>query len=221
MEPAQSLGKTASPRMKREKRRGQIAEIAYELFARRGFNGTTTREIADRAGVSEAIIFRHFATKDDLYAAILDQKVRTIVLRVEQQLKQAAARKDDQAFFGSLAFELLEFHRQDRAFMRLLLFSALEGHDLSKIFFHSTVVRMRRNLLRYIKQRIADGAYKPVDPAVATRAFIGMLLHQVQVRNIFNADELKLSNRGLADRFVDLFLSGLRNNTPRGNRTRR
>ena len=44
------------------------------LFSERGFRGTTTKEIAQAAGVSEAIIFRHFATKEDLYTAIIDHK---------------------------------------------------------------------------------------------------------------------------------------------------
>jgi AcrR family transcriptional regulator len=213
---ASGNGKVTTRRMNGEKRRQQIADVAAELFSKRGFSGTTTREIADRAGVSEAIIFRHFATKDDLYAAILDQKVRVAVGRVQEHLKEAAARKDDKAFFGSLAVELLEFHRADRSFMRLLLFSALEGHDLSRIFFNSTVVRLRQTLIRYIKQRIGDGAYRKIDPAVASRAFIGMLMHQVQIQNIFGTDQLKLSNRSIADRFVKLFLSGLQESDSRG-----
>src|SRR5205085_192912 len=63
-------------RMSAEDRRNQIVEIAAELFSQKGFRGTTTKEIAERAGVSEAIIFRHFATKDDLYAAILSSRLR-------------------------------------------------------------------------------------------------------------------------------------------------
>src|ERR1041385_5263002 len=116
-------------RMRAENRRTQIVAIASELFSQKGFRGTTTKEIADRAGVSEAIIFRHFTTKDDLYRAILDYKVRQVTDRMQLNLNDAASRKDDNAYFGSLAFEMLEFHSKDRTFMRLLLFSALEGHD--------------------------------------------------------------------------------------------
>ena len=52
-------------------RRQQILQAAMGLFARRGFNGTTTREIARRARVNEAIIFRHFPSKEDLYLMTL------------------------------------------------------------------------------------------------------------------------------------------------------
>ena len=55
-------------------RRQQILEVATDLFARQGFNGTTTRQIAQRAAVNEAIIFRHFPTKDDLYWAVIENQ---------------------------------------------------------------------------------------------------------------------------------------------------
>src|SRR5688572_516282 len=61
-------------RMCADDRRHQIVQVAMRLFSERGFRGTTTKEIAQAAGVSEAIIFRHFATKEDLYTAIIDHK---------------------------------------------------------------------------------------------------------------------------------------------------
>src|ERR687889_817967 len=64
----------AGGRMAAEDRRLQIALTAMRLFSERGFRGTTTKEIAQAAGVSEAIIFRHFATKEELYTAIIDYK---------------------------------------------------------------------------------------------------------------------------------------------------
>jgi AcrR family transcriptional regulator len=197
--------------MPAENRRGQIVAVAAELFSQKGFRGTTTKEIADQAGVSEAIIFRHFATKDDLYHAILDYKVKQGTERIQKDLNDAASRKDDNAYFGSLAFNMLEFHTKDRTFMRLLLFSALEGHELSEIFFHSTAREIKNQIRRYIKQRIADGAFRRVDPALAARAFVGMVLNQAQVRTIFRDDDLRFSNRQIADRFVDMFLAGIRN----------
>jgi len=203
-------GKAQPSRMSGKNRRQQIVVVAAELFARKGFSGTTTKEIAEGAGVSEAIIFRHFASKDELYAAILDFKVKQGTERMKAQLEEAASRKDDRAFFGSLAFEMLDFHSKDRTFMRLLLFSALEGHELSDIFFDSTARDFKNHIRKYIKQRISDGAFRSIDPAVAARAFVGMVLHQVQARTIFSDDDVKLSDRQIADRFVEIFLNGVR-----------
>lgn len=61
----------AIKRMDAADRRSAIVEIATPLFARRGFAGTTTKEIAEAAGVSEALLFRHFPTKAALYEEIL------------------------------------------------------------------------------------------------------------------------------------------------------
>ena len=58
------------PRLNPSARRDVIVTAAIPLFARKGFAGTTTREIAEAAGVSEALVFKHFATKTELYDAI-------------------------------------------------------------------------------------------------------------------------------------------------------
>ncbi len=68
----QIVTKTTTHKLPAAHRRRQIIQVAMNLFSAKGFEGTTTREIAKAAGVSEAIIFRHFATKEDLYAAIID-----------------------------------------------------------------------------------------------------------------------------------------------------
>ena len=54
----------AKKRMTGEARRRQIVRVATSLFVKRGFRGTTTREIARKAGISEAVIFRHFSRKE-------------------------------------------------------------------------------------------------------------------------------------------------------------
>jgi AcrR family transcriptional regulator len=53
-----------------EERRASIIHAVRHLFANKGFNGTTTRELAEAAGISEALLYRHFPTKEDLFTAI-------------------------------------------------------------------------------------------------------------------------------------------------------
>ncbi len=60
-----------APRLSRDTRRQQILDNALPLFARNGFARTTTKSIADAAGISEALLFKHFPTKSAVYAAIL------------------------------------------------------------------------------------------------------------------------------------------------------
>lgn len=57
-------------RLSAEQRRQAIVQAALPLFARKGFANTTTRELAEAAGVSEALIYKHFPSKESLYAEI-------------------------------------------------------------------------------------------------------------------------------------------------------
>ena len=57
-------------------RRRQILAAALRLFSRQGFDATTTRAIAQLAGVNEAIIFRHFTSKEELYWAVLSEQMQ-------------------------------------------------------------------------------------------------------------------------------------------------
>lgn len=62
----------SGPRLTSENRRRAIVEAVRNVFAEKGFDGTTTRELANAAGVSEALIYKHFPSKESLYAAMLD-----------------------------------------------------------------------------------------------------------------------------------------------------
>lgn len=67
---------TRPTRLSHEERRVAIVAAAVPLFARKGFAGATTREIARDAGVSEALLFQHFPNKVALYQAILAEGCR-------------------------------------------------------------------------------------------------------------------------------------------------
>ena len=60
------------PRLSAEARKEAIVEAVQDVFAEKGFDGTTTRELAKAAGVSEALLYKHFPSKESLYAAMLD-----------------------------------------------------------------------------------------------------------------------------------------------------
>src|SRR5437868_13057197 len=169
-------------RMAAEDRRQQILDVAIRLFSQKGFRGTTTKEIALAAGVNEAIIFRHFATKSDLYAAIIDRKCSSTQYQTfEQELQQAMSRNNDRQVFETIAFHILEFHEQDDTAMRILLYSTLEGHELAEMVFRTQAANNFRRVAAYIKQRIAHGVFRRVDPMLAVRAFFGMIVYHAQI----------------------------------------
>ncbi|HYJ86075.1 MAG TPA: TetR/AcrR family transcriptional regulator [Pyrinomonadaceae bacterium] len=199
-------------RMAGDERRLQILRVAVSLFAHEGFRGTTTKKIAQAAGVSEAMVFRHYATKEELYTAILDHKACSgDAMDPEMMVADALKRKDDRAVFEGLAFGALEHHESDPEFQRLLMHSALEGHELAQMFFEKFVRRVYEFLGAYIRERQQDGAIIKIDPAIVVRAFIGMIIHHSLNNNLWDPQRrlLNLSNESAAKTFTDILLGGI------------
>lgn len=198
--------------MAAEDRRLQILQVAVSLFSQRGFGGTTTREIAQAAGVSEAMVFRHFATKQELYAAILDHKACSgDSMNPEQMVAAALRQKDDRAVFEQLALGALDHHEFDPEFQRLLLHAALEGHELAEMFFEKFILRVYELLGSYITERQRDGAMREIDPLIVVRSFIGMIIHHSLNNNLWDPKRrlLKISNEKAAQHFTDILLNGI------------
>jgi len=198
--------------MAAEDRRHQILHVAVTLFSQRGFGGTTTKEIAQAAGVSEAMVFRHYATKQELYSAILDHKACSgDRLNPEDMVAEALKQKDDRAVFERLALGALEHHETDPEFQRLLLHSALEKHELAEMFFEKFLRRVYELLGGYIAERQRDGAMIQMDPAIIVRAFIGMIIHHSLNNNLWDPDRrlLNISNEEAAKQFTEILLNGI------------
>ncbi len=196
-------------RLTGEERRRQIIEAAAALFARKGFGGTTTREVAAAAGISEPTIFKHFATKEELYAAIIEAKAQTEAIL--ESAAPAARRGDDVGVLRALAQEMIGRTQADPTLLRLLLFSALEGHALSDMFFRSRVKRVDDFLRRYIAERMAAGAFRPVDPLQAAWNFIGMIAYHLLYREVFGQKPPPhLTTERAIDAMVEVFLRGVR-----------
>jgi len=199
-------------RMAGEERRLQILKVAVRLFSQKGFRGTTTKEIANEAGVSEAMVFRHFANKDELYNAILDHKACSgDTLNPEQIVAEAVAEKDDRAVFERLALAALEHHERDPEFQRLLLYSALEGHELAEMFFEKFVKRVYELLGNYVRERQRDGAIRKIEPALIVRTFVGMIVHHSLNNNLWDPKRrlLNVSNEDAATFFTEILLKGI------------
>jgi len=186
-------------------RQASLIAAAASLFAAKGFNGTTTKEIAKAAGVSEALVFKYFPTKRSLYAAILKEKVS--VNELLEAVEAAAKKHDDHRVFTMIASYRIR-PGVDSTFLRLLLFSALEGHELSELFFGKHHKVFCDHLAAYIRTRIADGAFRPVDSLLAARAFIGMVVHHRLLHEIFGVS-MHRSHEDTVATYVDLFLTGL------------
>ena len=188
----------------------RIIEAAVKLFSEKGFNGTTTKEIAEAADVNEALIFRHFSTKRDLYGAIIERKISEEP-GIELSLETHRDSKDDRLVFTAIASRMFEKCGRDPSFMRLLHFSALEGHDLSDMFFDTYVEYINMLISDYIDTRIKDGAFKRLNPLYSSKAFIGMVVNQIIVQELFGEKKKnKTDYKELTETFVEIFLEGIK-----------
>lgn len=199
----------ARKRLKAEERHSQLLRIAKKLFSECGFENTTTKAIAAAAGVTEAIIFRHFATKEELYANILDRKADEIGIETwGAELLHFAACEDDEALVLSVVKHILEADRQDPQFQKLMLQAALSGHPLRRITAQR-LLPLHRFLCNYIKKRQKQGAFQKCDPRLAALAIVGMPSYCGLAKILFGVDDLKLPEDQKALGFTRLILEGL------------
>jgi TetR/AcrR family transcriptional regulator len=203
-------------RMSSGDRRQQLIRIAISLFSQKGFSGTTTKEIARAAGVTEAIIFRHFPTKNDLYAAILDYKA--CELRSDEWLEELgryAAERDDEGLFREVIARIIEHHRTDKDFMRLMLYSALEDHSLTNKFKEKWTKPLYKFLRDYIVMRQREGAFENRHPNAVVRSLFALPVYHSLAKYIFDFKTMDVSEADALDNFTRLLLDGLRTSSAR------
>lgn len=187
-------------------RQASILAAASSMFAEKGFNGTTTRAIAKKAGISEALLFKHFPTKHALYSAILEEKSQLSQLMTS--VEEAAEKSDDARVF-SLVASFRIHRRPDSTLLRLLLFSALEGHALANKFFRSRHRIFYEFLGDYIARRTREGAFQCAEPLMAAQAFVGMVVYHRIVHEVLKVP-LRCTPEKAVAAYVKLFLKGLR-----------
>ena len=196
-------------RFSSEERRNQLIRIAIRLFSQRGFEATTTRSIAAAAGVSEATIFQHFKTKEELYSSIFDYKAKETGFKEwERQLRECAERLDDRALIFSMVERILEMNREDPQIQRLMFQAVLSGRPLPS-GMRQRILPLRRFLSDYIAKRQKQGAFKKCDPEVAVHAILSMPGHYGVIKSLFGVDELKMSEQDMASGFTKFLLDGL------------
>ena len=197
----------ARKRLSAPVRREQIVATALDLFARRGFEGTTTRAVADAAGISEALLFRFFPAKESLYDAIIHRKIDE--RRSDIFPEEAARRGDDRAVFTYLAGGLFGRMQSDPPFTRLLLFSGLERHSLAASFYRMRIQIHLGYLETYIRRRIAEKAFRRVDPAAAARVFFGSICNYALMMELFRVERRSRIKDTFVETVVNMTLHGL------------
>jgi len=187
-----------------------LLDIALDLFSRKGYEGTTTKEIAATAGITEALVFRHFPSKQALYAAVMDSHTEAGGgVEWFEQIKYYMDRDDDAAVFREIARKIVACYRNDLPFERLTLFAALEGHEQGIARFRAFAVPVFEVLCEYIQRRQAAGALQGYDPGLILGAAAGMAQYFGMMTRMFGFDS-HLSDEEVVETFTGILLAGIR-----------
>src|ERR1700735_4602175 len=182
-----------------------------DLFSRKGFAGTTTKEIALAAGVSEAIIFRHFATKRDLYTAIIEHNINSAgAKQVLAGIDLCMKRRDDEGLFRLIAREMIEEHRREARFERLMLHASLEGHELAMIYRREFGLPIFATLRAYLDRRQRSGALRRIDSGAMIVAICGMANYYALNSESADLDGLNLKDEQVVKAFTRIMMDGIR-----------
>jgi TetR/AcrR family transcriptional regulator len=196
--------------MSATERRKQLIDVAIDLFSRKGFGGTTTKEIAAAAGVTEAIIFRHFATKQDLYKAILDARCANGDADAWfTETRRFMDANDDEGLFRALITVIIGCKRDDPRFERLMLHAALEGHELAIMHHNQFTKPIGEELMEYVARRQREGAIREFDPKAVIFAVAGIAQFYASQKYLYQSSEIPMSDEAVVDAFVGILMKGL------------
>jgi AcrR family transcriptional regulator len=149
----------------------KIIEAATKLFARQGYHGTSTRQIAHLAGVGENTLFRQFNHKEDLFWSALHY--HSSGLKLCRDLVDGLTRCDaPQVVLPKILDLLTEMASYKPELLRLIAVAFLELHwkadQCGDEYLSPSLVKIRR----YLEMNIEQGKLRPVDPAILTTALM-------------------------------------------------
>ena len=195
--------------MTSEERRRCILQTAKELFARKGFLGVTTRELAGAVGVTEPVLYEHFSSKRTLYDEILLEESQLQIAEFRKLLKPYEDARDDHRFFWEAGRFLMARNHEDPAKLRFLLQVLLEGGEAARLFYENQSVPTHEHLRQYIDKRIEEGAFVRVDSRVAARQFVGFVIYHSSMQKLVTDTFLSAPATEVLDEFVRNFLRGM------------
>ncbi len=160
-------------RLTGSERRRQIVRVAASLFAEKGFVATTTRELAAACGVSEAVIYKHFSGKEELFETVLRQKMAEV--DVSPYLESLPSDISLLDAFRAVAGRILDIGLGDPLIQKLLLAATIAGSPEAQKLYLSWRQPFTDFLEKRIRRGIDQGEVRPVDPVLTARAFIGLV----------------------------------------------
>jgi AcrR family transcriptional regulator len=164
---------------RKEARPGELLAAALELFAEKGFAATRAEEVAQRAGVSKGTLFLYFASKEELFKAVVREHIAQRFPTWDTEVEAFAGTSSELLRLSLLTWWERVGNTSASAILRLMLAEAQNFPELAS-FYQQEVVLPGQRLLRRILQRGIDrGEFRAMDTHYAVYALLAPMLFLV------------------------------------------
>jgi len=189
-------------------RRQEILEKATDLFAARGYEGTSVRSIAAACDITEAAIYRHFDHKHHLYEEVIRHKAAQH--DIKGCLQRYAGKGTVEDVLLGVSEHLLSITTADPALMRLMFNNSLESGSEAAVLFREVRLPYVEFLARELMERSQAGEIRSVDSFTTARCFVGMVMDCALNFGVWNQIvHLELTARDVYCDTVPIFARGL------------
>jgi AcrR family transcriptional regulator len=189
-----------------EETRERIVRGAAQVFAEEGYEGATTRAIADAAGVNEVTLFRHFGNKRNIFTAVIERFSALPGLRsgVEEQITGNYC--EDLVMLGN---HYLATMLERRKAILMSLSAAERLPEIRETIAH-TPAQQQRMLSDYLRGQIARGVVRDLpSPELAAKMFFGMLFEYAITWPLITGTPIEhIPPEEVVSQLVDIFVRG-------------
>lgn len=212
----QSTAKRAAAPASASERRDHLVKLAAELFARKGFQATTVRQIAEEAGILSGSLYHHFDSKETIVDEVLTTFLNDLVGRYRSVLKKAGDPRETLSEMVRIGFSTLEPHRAAITVMQndWNYLRSLPGDRFD--YLVKVEEEVERMWIEQIKLGQADGLFRPdVDPKLTYR----MIRDTIWVTVRWFRPGGRLNTASLAEHYITVLFDGLATGERGGRRT--
>lgn len=195
--------------LKNSSQREKIISSAAQLFARQGYHGTSTREIARLADVSENTIFRHFERKEDLFWSAIRSRCSAVNLR-RDVLEGMAEGHAPEVIVPKIVESLSDILNYSPELLRLIAVALLEMQWKADIFCEECLSPAFVAIGQYLTMCVQKGRVRNLDPTMITAALTTMVLVHPWVSRLIDGSKPSYSdNRDLGRAYSRFWLEVL------------
>jgi TetR/AcrR family transcriptional regulator len=190
--------------------RGMILASARKIFAAKGVDGTSVREVALAAKVNTAMIYYHFLDKEDLYRSVLVDSFSALTAIWDNTIFKSPVPVRQK--IGKYIEGYIQFHQANEDLRRIMAMEfASSGGDITWLcekFFADNFSR----LTRLFREGIRNHEINKVDPSLAASSLIGVIIHSFIMQPMaehVHGKRMNLSPKKFGNFVLELFFSGL------------